>query len=376
MMLKTVAEYFAGIGLVRLGLERADWNTVYSNDFDPKKYEMYASYFDDSDSHYSMDDIFDLQPELIPPTTLATASFPCIDLSLAGNMNGLSGQHSSAFWGFIRILREQGVVRPSLVLIENVPGWLTSNGGEDFRLTIEALNALGYMCDVLSLDAIRFTPQSRLRIFVLGMRVPIRNDNIFTLYQRPPSLATKKVKDAITANLDLGWWFLSVSNPPLRDGELKDIIEEMDADDPRWWKDSEVKRHLALMAPLHLKRIEELASDHDWNYKPMYRRRRNGKMRAEVRSDSKAGCLRTARGGSSRQMIVATRGGVIKMRHMTPREYARLQGVPDDYPLPENTIQALTGFGDAVSVPVIAWIAKNVLNPVVEKDSPVALSIP
>jgi DNA (cytosine-5)-methyltransferase 1 len=53
------------------------------------------------------------------------------------------------------------------------------------------------------------------------------------------------------------------------------------------------------------------------------------------------------------------------MRHMTPREYARLQGVPDDYPIPNNTIQALTGFGDAVCVPVIEWIAYNILNPLV-----------
>ena len=49
------------------------------------------------------------------------------------------------------------------------------------------------------------------------------------------------------------------------------------------------------------------------------------------------------------------------MRHLTPREYARLQGVPDDDPIPPNTLQALTGFGDPVCVPAIRWIAEKLL---------------
>lgn len=62
-------------------------------------------------------------------------------------------------------------------------------------------------------------------------------------------------------------------------------------------------------------------------------------------------------------MLVRAGEGTIKMRLMTPREYARLQGVPDNYPLPPQINQALTGFGDAVCVPVIVWIAENILNP-------------
>jgi DNA (cytosine-5)-methyltransferase 1 len=58
------------------------------------------------------------------------------------------------------------------------------------------------------------------------------------------------------------------------------------------------------------------------------------------------------------------------MRVMTPREYARLQGVPDEYPITANGVQALTGFGDAVCVPVISWIAKHILNPLAENGSP------
>jgi DNA (cytosine-5)-methyltransferase 1 len=89
-----------------------------------------------------------------------------------------------------------------------------------------------------------------------------------------------------------------------------------------------------------------------------------------VRDDDLAGCLRTAVGGSGKQFLIKAGQGRIQMRTMTPREYARLQGVTDDYPIYVNGVQALTGFGDAVCVPVIAWIGKNVLNPLVDKYLP------
>lgn len=101
----TVAEYFAGIGLMRLGLEEAGWETLFANDIDEKKREMYCHHFGPS-PEFVLGDIHDLREETIPSATLATASFPCNDLSLAGSRKGLAGQHSSAFWGFIRILKE------------------------------------------------------------------------------------------------------------------------------------------------------------------------------------------------------------------------------------------------------------------------------
>jgi DNA (cytosine-5)-methyltransferase 1 len=85
----------------------------------------------------------------------------------------------------------------------------------------------------------------------------------------------------------------------------------------------------------------------------------------EVRRDSIAGCLRTARGGSSKQALVEAGGGRLGVRWMTGREYARLQGVGDDFDfagLSRN--QVMFGFGDAVCVPVVAWIAREYLVPV------------
>jgi len=359
----TAVEYFAGIGLVRLGLEQAGWKILFSNDFSKDKYEMYSAYYDDARERYHVEDIHQLDVNLVPQTFLATASFPCIDLSLAGKGNGINGEHSSAFWGFTEILQRQRENKPSLVLLENVEGWLYSNDGSDFRLTIQALNELGYSCDVYSLNAVRFTPQSRPRIFAVGMRASANND-ISRFQRRSKALATSRLKEVVLKNRDLQWHILSVNPPPNRRSDgLEEIIEDMPDEDPRWWSQEKVSHHIQMMASSHLERVEDLKQEAAYRYRTIYRRMRKGEQRAEVRRGNTAGCLRTARGGSSRQIIIRAGKGTIKMRHMTPREYARLQGVPDIYPIPDDTVQALTGFGDAVCVPVITWLAENILNP-------------
>ncbi len=367
----TIAEYFAGIGLVRMGLQPFGWQVVFANDISEKKYEMYKTFFPDAEAHYMIKDIFDIEPANVPPATLATCSFPCIDLSLAGNMSGMiDGHHSSAFWGFIKTLRAQGESAPPLVLLENVPGWLYSNKGMDFRITVQALNELGYICDVFILDALRFTPQSRLRVFLVGTKLPVNYTTVELILTRPKSLLSDQLKKSIIANKDLGWFYNEIPEPPpLKTAGLAEIVEPISDVDNRWWPDDEVKRHLAMMKRDHYQRVEQLARGKQFSYRTFFRRRREGQQRAEVRNDDLSGCLRTAVGGSGKQFLIRAGQGSIKMRVMTPREYARLQGVPDEYPITVNGVQALTGFGDAVCVPVISWIAKHILNPLVEKGS-------
>ncbi len=367
----TCAEYFAGIGLVRLGLEQAGWKVLFANDWSHDKFEMYSAYFKDATEHYIFQDIFSVSHTNIPNTLLATASFPCIDLSLAGNLKGIGGQHSSAFWGFTQILENQ-TSKPPLIMLENVTGWLTSNGGQDFRITIQELNRLGYVCDVYAIDAAHFLPQSRARIFVIGVHTShvnrtCTNQNILTLAQRHSSLKTKTLEKAISANRDLRWNFIEVPALPEKvTTGLNNVVENISDDDERWWLEDKVQHHLNMMSPVNLEYLTEFQDLPYYSYCTMYRRVRQGKQRAEIRKDGIAGCLRTARGGSSRQMLVKVGKGKVKMRLMTPREYARLQGVPDDYPIPSQINQALTGFGDAVCVPVITWIASHILNPLVK----------
>jgi len=141
----TVSEYFAGIGLMRLGLEQGGWKTVFANDIDRKKREMYEHHFGRTPA-VMPDDIHLLDVADVPTASLATASFPCNGLSLAGARRGLAGEHSSAFWGFIRILEEMGARRPQIILLENVT----------FGEALLAVNRLGYSVDAFIIDASRF----------------------------------------------------------------------------------------------------------------------------------------------------------------------------------------------------------------------------
>ena len=100
---KTVAEFFAGIGLMRAGLEQSGWETVFANDIDPTKRRLYLNHFIGSGDDFILEDIHKLSADAVPQVYLATASFPCTDLSLAGRSAGLQGKHSSAFWGFVNI---------------------------------------------------------------------------------------------------------------------------------------------------------------------------------------------------------------------------------------------------------------------------------
>lgn len=347
-----------------MGLESVGWKVKFANDFSEKKFQMYNDFFPGSSTHYRISNIFDLHYKEIPQTDLATCSFPCIDLSLAGNMNGIvNGNHSSAFWGFTKIIEEQGENSPRLLLIENVPGWLHSNKGNDFRVTVKSLNDLGYSCDVFTLDALRFTPQSRQRIFLLCSKKNPTPGYFFLVRQRPKSLLSDHLFQIISQNTDLNWFYNEIPNPPsLKTRTFNEIAEEFDDSNEIWWPTKLVDHHLEMMSAIHRIRIEELQRQNKITYRTFYRRSRNGKQMAEVRNDDFAGCLRTAVGGSGKQFVIKVGFGKIKMRTMTPREYARLQGVPDTYHFNSSGVDALTAFGDAVCVPAISWIGENVLN--------------
>lgn len=117
---KYFAEFFAGIGLMREGLELAGWKIAMANDIDPLKERLYRNHFSDSDNHFLLEDIHKLKPSDVPEISLATASFPCTDLSLAGRRAGLQGAQSSAFWGFIHLLSALENRKPPLIPFANV----------------------------------------------------------------------------------------------------------------------------------------------------------------------------------------------------------------------------------------------------------------
>jgi len=364
---KTFAEFFAGIGLVRLGLEQEGWSVAFANDIDEQKREMYDAHFVDLDNHFLLKDIHEIRVKAVPSVLLATASFPCNDLSLAGARMGLRGEQSSAFWGFIKVLKNLKERKPPLILIENVTGFLTSHGGKDFKMAMIALNRLGYDVDPFIIDAASFVPQSRQRLFVVGrMKSLFERQSGSQLLEteselRPPSLA-----NFISRNPNIDWAIRKLAPPPKKRSHLQEILESLPEGAPEWWDDDRTRYLFNQMSSKHKVIAKKMIEGRTWTYGTIFRRVRNGSSMAELRVDGIAGCLRTPRGGSGRQILFKAGKGKYFARLLTPRECARLMGA-DDYRIAATLNQALFGFGDAVCVPVIRWIARNYLNPLVEE---------
>lgn len=352
------AEFFAGIGLVRLALENDGWQVVFANDIDPDKFEMYKANF--GPDHFVLGDIHRLTPDLIPTCDLFTASFPCNDLSIAGAWEGLSGRQSSAFWGLIDILKALDERRPPLVLLENVVGFLQSHGGRDFESALMALNELGYSVDAFVLNAAHWTPQSRPRLFVVAKPPPPKKGQTLAMASdaRPELL-----QRFIFTHQHVRWDIRDLPDLPMPTARLADIVEDLDDDDPRWWSRQRAEYFFGQLSERHLRDAEAMIRGRAYTFATAFRRVRYGRSMAELRTDGIAGCLRTPRGGSGRQILFKAGRGRYMVRLLTPRECSRLQGVPDDFVIDASPNQALFGFGDAVCVPAVEWISKNYLTP-------------
>jgi DNA (cytosine-5)-methyltransferase 1 len=365
---KNFLEFFAGIGLMRLGLERAGWSIAYANDIDPQKLEMYDAHFGDAKEHFHLGDIHKIAADDLPRATLATAYFPCNDLSLAGSRAGLKGSQSSAYWGFTELIEDMGDEAPSLILLENVPGFLTSHGGRDFTSALRELNRLGYWVDAMLIDAAWFVPQSRLRLFVVATKADAlsaesvnEEPGAYECPVRPAALVK-----FITRHPEINWLIRPLPNIRKRGITLESILDDVPPDSDEWWSKDRVDYLLNQMSLKHRTLADAMISGSRYSYGTVFRRVRNNRSMAELRTDGIAGCLRTPRGGSGRQILFKGGRGKAWARLLNGRECARLMGAGDfKVTVPLN--QALFGFGDAVCVPVISWVANNYLNPVFDE---------
>ena len=364
--MKTVAEFFAGIGLMRLGLEKAGWQTVWANDIDTDKQKIYMDQFGQDEGCFVFGDVHHISASCIPAVSLATASFPCNDLSLAGARRGLAGKHSSAFWGFFSAVRDMQT-QPPMLLLENVTGFLTSHGGGDFQEVCLALNSLGYEVDSFIIDASLFVPQSRQRMFIVAQktlqkpRLLAETASFYESQIRPRPLA-----DFILRHPEIAWSVRELPAIRKRDTHLSDILEAIPKTSSIWWSKTRADYLLSQMSQKHRSTANRMIAAQEISHGTVFRRVRYGKCMAELRTDGIAGCLRTPRGGSGRQILFEAGRGQFSVRLLTPRECARLMGA-DDFHLETSANKALFGFGDAVCVPVIQWIAENYLNPLLDE---------
>ncbi len=371
---KTFYEFFAGGGMARAGLG-SSWQCLFANDFSEKKAASYRANWGADD--LVVDDVYQLTTKNLPGhADLAWGSFPCQDLSLAGAGAGLGGERSGSFWGFWKLVQRLNKQnrKPHMVVLENVYGALTSHGGEDFETIIHSVASEGYRVGAMVIDAVHFVPQSRPRLFIIGVDAAALPSAIAAQSAaspnplwHPPALVDAFHRLPAKAKLLWQWWNLPA--PDAHKTTLADMVER-EPQGVEWHTADETEHILAMMKPLNRDKIlaaqQAAKQSNTQQVGAIYRRTREGVQRAEVRFDGIAGCLRTPTGGSSRQTIVVVDKNRIRTRLLSPREAARLMGLSDAYILPPRYNDAYHLAGDGVVVPVVRHLAEHLLTPLVK----------
>ena len=364
-------DFFAGGGMARLGLGPG-WECLMANDMCPRKAEAYRANFPPADDLLLRDVAALTLDDLPGRPVLSWASFPCQDLSLAGVRRGLKGARSGTFWPFWELMT--GMAREGrpvpVIALENVAGAITSHGGRDFQAILKALVTGGYVVGALVLDAVHFIPQSRPRLFIVGARAEASEVGDLATDGPEPAwcpASLRKAHGALPKRLKDAWVWWRVPLPRAKRGNLSDLIEEGPAD-VEWHTTAETRRLLDMMSEVNRAKVREAKRAGRRVVGTIYKRTRLDAegarvQRAEVRFDETSGCLRTPRGGSSRQTVIIVEGRKTRTRLLSAREAARLMGAPDSYVLPGNYNQAYHLMGDGLAVPVVAWLAKHVLRP-------------
>jgi DNA (cytosine-5)-methyltransferase 1 len=374
-------EFFAGGGMARLGLGPR-WDCIFANEWCEKKAHAYRAYFGES-PELKVKDVRSLSAEVLPGRAdLVWASFPCQDLSLAGSGAGLSGERSGTFAPFWKLM--QGLIgqdrKPRVVVLENVVGTITSHGGKDFTTLVRTMANSGYSVGAVVINAVHFLPHSRPRLFVIAVdgEEKISADFTSAVHSRiwhPRSLL--KAYFDLPANLKRNWVWWNLPKPQTNKGFGLSAIIENDPEGVDWHSKEETERLISMMSIRNKQKLALAQREGIRKVGTVYKRTRpttrasNSKrvQRAEIRFDDISGCLRTPVGGSSRQIIMVVEGRKIRSRLLSPREAARLMGVPEDYPLPKKYNDAYYLFGDGVAVPVVSWIEKNLLRHLVDQKT-------
>lgn len=360
--------------MARAGLG-AGWKCLFANDFDAKKGFTYQHNWGTS-GELLVGDIHQIVADQVPGVAdLAWGSFPCQDLSLAGGGAGLRGERSGTFYPFWSIMR--GLIAegrgPRIIALENVCGTLTSHAGADFIAICETFAEAGYRYGAIVIDAARFVPQSRPRLFVVGVRSDIQ---VAGGMISPGPLAPFHTRALVHAHEHLpasarqAWLWWNVPTPAMRNSSFADLIEEHPTG-VDWHTQAETARLLNMMSPLNLAKVEMAKRAGRRMVGGVYKRtrlndRKEKVQRAEVRFDDVAGCLRTPAGGSSRQTIIVVDGSRVRSRLISTRETARLMGLPDDYYLPPRYNDAYHITGDGVAVPVVRHLAEHLFEPLLK----------
>lgn len=320
-------DLFAGIGGIRLGFDQAfgkTIKTVFVSEFDEFACKTYRENF--HDPFQISGDITKIEANSIPSFDICLAGFPCQAFSLAGKRMGFNDDYKGMTRGtlFLDVARICEHHKPKVIFCENVKGLTIHDGGNTFRIIKETFRQLGYKVFARVLNSKDFgVPQNRERIYI----VCFRDDIAPEAFEFPKgSGATACIRDILDPAPIPSKYYLSTQY-------LETLVR-------------------------HKERHKQ--KGHGFGY--------------EIRDlDGIAGTIVVGGMGRERNLIVDKREhslvptthikGKINdsaIRKMTPKEWSRLQGFPEEYKLPLADTHMYKQFGNSVSVPVIAAIAKEI----------------
>ena len=345
-----VLDFFAGSGLAAEAL-RSFFTIVWANDICEKKARTYRANHPARVLHVG--NISAVRGADLPRAELSWASFPCQDLSLAGELKGIDSARSGMVWQWLRVMDEMEQ-RPRVVVAENVVGLVSANRGKHYLALHNALTARGFRVGAVVLDAVRWVPQSRSRVFVVGVASSSLPDSLVA--EEPTWCHTEALKQISRRVKEFVWWKLP--EPRATRPGLSDIIDYGAATHSM----EESQRNAKLIPARHRTRMESMVNGVPTVF-PGYKRTRGGQQVLEVRFDNVAGCLRTPQGGSSRQYVVIYKDGQFSTRLLTVQEAARLMGVRASYRILGSYNDGYKAMGDGVAVPAVRHLARHLLLP-------------
>ena len=301
----TFIDLFAGIGGMRLAFEKWGGRCVFSSEWDKFAQQTYEANHDEVPEG----DITQIPSSKIPKHDVLLGGFPCQPFSHAGLKEGFADTRGTLFFEVERIIKAK---KPSLVLLENVKGFVSHDKGRTLATVEEKLKNLSYEVYWKVLNASDFgLPQNRERVFIVGIN-------------------SRKIKNA-------EFVFPKATKKPTRVGN----ILEKDSDETKKYEISNK------LWKGHQRRLRE------------HRARGNGFGYSLFEPDSVRTSTISARyykDGS--EILIETDGNP---RKITPREAARLQGFPEKFIIPVSDTQAYRQFGNAVAVKVVQEIAREMV---------------
>ena len=320
-MYKSV-DLFAGIGGIRLGFDKAfkkDIETVFVSEWDKKAQETYRANF--KDKFDIQGDITQIEEKKIPQHDILLAGFPCQAFSLAGLKKGFEDARGTLFFDVARIAEYH---KPKVIFCENVKNLVNHDKGKTFKVITRILENLGYKVYEKVLNSKNFgVPQNRERIYIVAFREDIDSSD----FSFPEETADSKV--------------------------IADIMEEKEVS-PKYY-------------------LSDVYLDSLVRHKERHESKGNGFGYEIKKLDEIANTLVCGGMGRERNLIIDRRltnftpvthikGKINKkyIRKMTPREWARLQGFPDDFKFVVADTHLYKQFGNSVTVSVIEAIAKKI----------------